>query len=43
MPPKLDGKKLTSREHRQYKHVYAKTGSRAKATQAVRRSRRGKR
>lgn len=41
MPRKLHGKKLTGKEHRQWKHVMRKTGSGAQATQAVKKSRRG--
>ena len=40
MPAKIDGKPLTNKEHRQWKHVRQKTGSAAKATNAVKRSRR---
>ena len=35
MPRKLHGKELTAKEHRQWKHVKAKTGSGAQATGAV--------
>jgi len=43
MPKSLDGKQLTKKEHKQWKHVYRRTGSAAKATATVKRSRRGKR
>jgi hypothetical protein len=43
MPRKLDGKTLSEKEHRQWKHVKRKTGSAAKATAAVQRARRGQR
>ena len=42
MPKKLAGKKLTAREHRQWKHVHDSTGSGAAATAAVKKSRRKK-
>ncbi len=38
MPKKLDGKTLTAKQHRQWKHVMERTGSAAKATAAVRKS-----
>lgn len=41
MPKTIDGRKLTAKEHRQWKHVYQRTGSAAKATSTVQRSRRG--
>ena len=40
MPRKLAGKRLTAKEHRQWKHVYKATRSGAKATATVKRSRR---
>jgi len=43
MPKALDGKRLTRKEHKRWKHVYQRTGSAAKATAAVKRSRRGTR
>ncbi len=43
MPRKLDGKRLTAKEHRQWKHVMKKTGSAAAATAAVKKSRRKRR
>jgi len=46
MPKSIKGKKLTKKEHRQWKHVYESTGSGGAATAAVKRSmrkRRGKR
>jgi len=39
MPKKLHGKTLSAKEHRQWKHVRAKTGSHAAATAAVVKSR----
>lgn len=38
MPEKIKGKKLTEKEHRQWKHVYDQTGSGAQATAAVKKS-----
>jgi len=38
MPKTINGKKLTAAQHRQWKRVYEKTGSGAKATAAVKRS-----
>lgn len=35
MPDKIKGKKLTRKQHRQWKKVFAKTGSGARATAAV--------
>ena len=43
MPKKIDGRVLSRKEHRQWKHVYSKTGSGSKATAAVKKGRRGKR
>lgn len=43
MPKSLKGRKLTTKEHRQFKHVLRKTGSGAAATAAVQKSRRKKR
>jgi len=42
MPRKLHGKRLSEKEHRQWKHVYDDTGSGAQATGAVLNSRKGK-
>ena len=42
MPLKLRGKTLTPKEHRQWKHVQAKTGSAKAAMAAVLKSRRKK-
>ena len=42
MPKSLDGKKLSKAEHKQWKAVYAKTGSAAAATGAIKRRRRGR-
>ncbi len=39
MPKKLHGKKLTKKEHRQWKKVHEKTDSGAQATAAVKRTR----
>lgn len=39
MPHKLHGKKLTPKEHRQWKKAHEKTGSGAIATAAVKKSR----
>ena len=39
MPAKLDGHRLTAKEHRQWKHVHDRTGSGAQATAAVKKSR----
>lgn len=41
MPRKLAGKKLTAKEHRQWKHVMESTGSGAQATAAVKKARKG--
>jgi len=38
MPKSINGKKLTPKQHRQWKKVYKKTGSGAAATAAVKRS-----
>jgi len=38
MPKKIGNKKLTPKQHRQWKHVFESTGSAAKATAAVKRS-----
>jgi hypothetical protein len=35
MPMRLDGRKLSAKEHRLWKHVFEKTGSGAQATGAV--------
>jgi hypothetical protein len=43
MPKKLHGKRLSAKEHRQWKHVHEKTGSGAQATGAVKKSRRKRR
>lgn len=43
MPKKIGGKRLTAKQHRQWKKVYNKTGSGAAATAAVKRSIRKKR
>lgn len=43
MPRKLGGKRLTAKEHKQWKHVHRKTGSGAQATAAVNKSRAKKR
>lgn len=42
MPYKIDDRKLTAKEHRQWKHVKQRTGSPAAATAAVRKNRRTK-
>ena len=42
MPKKLNGKPLSDKEHRQWKHVFEQTGSGGKATAAVKKSRRKK-
>lgn len=39
MPRKIDGKRLTAREDRMWKHVFEATGSGAQATAAVKRDR----
>ena len=39
MPRKLEGKLLSKKEHKQWEHVYKSTGSAAKATAAVQKSR----
>ena len=41
MPKKLHGKKLSKKEHRQWKHVMESTGSGGQATAAVKKSRKG--
>jgi len=38
MPAKIGKHKLTAKEHRQWRHVYNRTGSGAQATAAVKRS-----
>jgi len=38
MPAKLKGHKLTPKDHRQWKHVMASTGSAAQATSVVERT-----
>ena len=38
MPKRIGGHKLTAKQHRQWKHVYASTGSGAAATAAVKKS-----
>ncbi len=43
MPKKLAGKKLSKREHRQWRHVHESTGSGAQATAVVKKSRAKKR
>lgn len=43
MPKKLHGKKLSAKEHRQWKHVHESTGSGGAATAAVKKSRKRKR
>lgn len=42
MPKSIGGKKLTPKQHRQWKHVFDKTGSGAAATSAVKKSMRKK-
>ncbi len=42
MPKVIDGKKLSAREHDQWRVVHQQTGSGAKATAAVKRSREGR-
>ena len=42
MPKTLNGKKLSAKEHRQWKKVKHRTGSGAAATAAVKKSRRKK-
>lgn len=42
MPKKIDGRRLTAKEHRQWKHVRQRTGSAAAATAAVKKGRRGR-
>lgn len=42
MPKKIHGKKLTPKQHRQWKHIYDATGSGAQATAAVKKSMRKK-
>ena len=43
MPKKLHGKRLTAKEHRQWKKVFKKTGKGGIATSAVKKSRARKR
>ncbi len=38
MPDKIDGKKLTARQHRQWRKVKARSGSAAVATAAVKKT-----
>ncbi len=38
MPKKIHGKKLTAKEHRQWKHVYERTHDGAQATAVVMRT-----
>jgi hypothetical protein len=38
MPKSINGKKLTAKQHRQWKHVFDSTGSGAAATSAVKKS-----
>ena len=42
MPKQIGGKKLTAKQHRQWKKVHRKTGSGAAATAAVKKSRKKK-
>jgi hypothetical protein len=42
MPKKLGGKKLSAKEHRMWEHVHESTGSGAKATAVVRKSRKSR-
>jgi len=38
MPKKINGKKLSAKQHRQWRHVFESTGSGAAATSAVKKS-----
>lgn len=42
MPKSIGAKKLTAKQHRQWKHVFEKTGSAAQATAAVKKSMKSK-